>query len=85
MGEIPQLKWFLAGNVYSGSVRQEDGLACFQCKIKKVEEELCAWCWYGANCLEATPEEQVEAERFPADAQGREAMVNWLEEQRKRL
>ena len=45
----------------------------------EAREVLACLCWYGEYCLE---ESQVAAEAsFPLSAEGREQVIDWLEEQ----
>lgn len=36
--------------------------------------------WQAATCYEKTPEELITKKQFPFDAEGREAMLAWLNE-----
>ena len=37
--------------------------------------------WHASTCYEKTPEELITRKRFPFDAEGREAMLKWLNEE----
>ena len=41
--------------------------------------EVCIW--HASTCYEKTPEEQITRKIFPFDAEGREAVLAWLNEQ----
>lgn len=41
--------------------------------------EVCIW--HASTCYEKTPEEQITRKTFPFDAEGREAVLAWLNEQ----
>lgn len=78
---LPNLLSFTNGNTYLGSFL---GLR-FRVKPttegegEEAREVLQCLCWYGEYCLE---ESQVEAEAsFPLSAEGREQVIDWLEEQ----
>ncbi|MCI8601514.1 MAG: hypothetical protein HFE45_07965 [Oscillospiraceae bacterium] len=76
--ELPYVKWFQAGNIFSGSRREEGSLECFQYKMKKTDEGLTVWRWYGLACLEETPADAVTEKTFPLDEEGRAAASEWL-------
>ena len=78
---LPNLLSFTNGNTYLGSflglrfrvkpTTEEEG--------DEAKEVLACLCWYGEYCLE---ESQVAAEAsFPLSAEGREQVIDWLEEQ----
>ena len=78
---LPNLLSFTNGNTYLGSFL---GL---RFRVKPTTEGegdeakgvLACLCWYGEYCLE---ESQVAAEAsFPLSAEGREQVIDWLEEQ----
>ena len=78
---LPNLLSFTNGNTYLGSFL---GLR-FRVKPTtegegdEAREVLACLCWYGEYCLE---ESQVAAEvSFPLSAEGREQVIDWLEEQ----
>jgi len=84
MFKLPWIKWFLAGNIYTGSVRQDSPLECFQYRVKKEKTDdgdlLRAWVWYGRFCFASTPEEDITVRDFTPDEQGREDTMVWLDE-----
>ena len=78
---LPNLLSFTNGNTYLGSFL---GLR-FRVKPTtegegdEAKEVLACLCWYGEYCLE---ESEVVAEAsFPLSAEGREQVIDWLEEQ----
>lgn len=82
---LPNLLSFTNGNTYLGSFL---GLR-FRVKPDtegeggQAREVLACLCWYGEYCLE---ESEVEARAsFPLDAEGREQVIDWLEEQYARM
>lgn len=72
--DIPNLLFFQSGNIYSGSRGK------FNFKLIPKDGLLKAHSWQGLYCLEKTPE-PVEKQEFPLDAEGRQAMIEWIEKQ----
>ena len=72
---LPNLLSFTNGNTYLGSFL---GLR-FRVKPMNDEDTLECLTWYGEYCLE---DSEVAAEAsFPLTAEGREQVIDWLEEQ----
>ena len=72
---LPNLLSFTNGNTYLGSFL---GLR-FRVKPVNDEDTLECLTWYGEFCLE---DSEVAAEAsFPLTAEGREQVIDWLEEQ----
>lgn len=72
---LPNLLSFTNGNTYLGSFL---GLR-FRVKPVNDEDTLECLTWYGEYCLE---DSEVAAEAsFPLTAEGREQVIDWLEEQ----
>lgn len=82
---LPNLLSFTNGNTYLGSflglrfrVRPAD-----QGEGAEARRVLECLCWHGEYCLE---ESEIVAEAsFPLDADGREQVIDWLEEQYARM
>lgn len=72
---LPNLLSFTNGNTYLGSFL---GLR-FRVKPVNDEDTLECLTWYGEYCLE---DSEIAAEAsFPLTAEGREQVIDWLEEQ----
>lgn len=87
MFKLPWIKWFRAGNIYTGSVRQDGTMECFQYRIKieKDEDVLRVWAWCGLFCFASTPENEIVVKDFSNDEQGREDAAQWLNEMQLKL
>lgn len=82
---LPNLLSFTNGNTYLGSFQ---GLRfrvkpATQGEGDETRQVLECLCWYGEYCLE---ESEIVAEAgFPLNAEGREQVIDWLEEQYARM
>ena len=45
------------------------------------ENFVAVWLWQASTCYEKTPEVHFTRKTFPFDAEGREAVLAWLNEQ----
>ena len=88
---FPSVRWFQSGNIFSGSIREDDeGLACFQYRAKQEKQEeggplLRVWAWYSEKCFGCMDESQCTIEAFPLSEEGREAAIAWLTETRRQI
>ena len=68
---VPVLHFFENGNPFTGSWKSLRFL------LTPTDQEIGVKIWRGPNCLEKS---EVEAERaFPMTAEGRQALIDWLE------
>lgn len=88
---LPSVRWFEAGNIFTGSIREDENeFACFQYRGKKEKAEdggvlLRIWCWFGESCFAGTPEEKIVVREFDLTEEGREQAIQWILEMQRRL
>ena len=70
---MPLLNYFESGNIFSGSYKQK------RYKVFPDGENMLCKAWRGDYCLEITPPEEVIENTFPVTEEGRQAMIQWLE------
>lgn len=85
--KLPELNWFLYGNVYSGSLRTDPykpciGQTCFNYRVKAVESQkekyLIAVCYFTLGWGKASNVEESIIGRFELSRFGIEVAENWI-------
>lgn len=82
--ELPSLKWFNFGNIFTGSIGAEPGKGClnsttFNYKVKITDKnKLTAVCWFTLHWNASTNMIEAAIGLFNADDFGIEVAENWL-------